>query len=71
MTRNPTGQAARTKLDPAARALGARLREMFDAVASGPMPEHLVDLVDQLERAHEARQAETGLREPRSLAEVS
>jgi hypothetical protein len=36
----------------ATRAIGARLRDMFDSVASGPMPEHLLALVDQLETAY-------------------
>ena len=34
-------------------AIGQRLREMFDSVASGPMPEHLLALVDQLEVAYQ------------------
>ncbi len=34
---------------PALAGVGERLREMFDAMTSGPQPEHLVDLVDQLE----------------------
>jgi hypothetical protein len=34
------------------RAIGERLRDMFDSVASGPMPEHLLALVDQLETAY-------------------
>jgi hypothetical protein len=31
---------------------------MFDYMASDPMPAHLVELADQLERAYVARQAE-------------
>ena len=34
---------------PALAGVGERLREMFDAMTAGPMPAHLVDLVDQLE----------------------
>ena len=44
-----------------ARAIGDRLRDMFDHLTSGPLPEHLINLVDQLEAAHAAeaaRQAE-------------
>jgi hypothetical protein len=34
---------------PGLHGLGAQLREMFHEMVSGPMPDHLVDLVDQLE----------------------
>jgi len=34
---------------PALRGVGERLREMFDAMTAGPLPAHLVDVVDQLE----------------------
>ena len=34
---------------PGMAGIGERLREMFDAMTAGPMPDHLVDLVDQLE----------------------
>jgi hypothetical protein len=66
MTRTSNSQAA--KVQPAARALGARLREMFESVAAGPMPDHLVDLIDQLEQAREARLAEAGVGERRTPA---
>lgn len=36
--------------------IGERLRAMFDSVASGPMPDHLIALVDQLEEAWRADQ---------------
>jgi hypothetical protein len=68
MTRTADSQAVNAKVRPAARALGAKLRDMFDFVASGPMPQHLVDLVDQLERAYEASQTAAGVGEPRALA---
>ena len=45
---NPASPRAR----PAVRAIAERLREMFDSVAAGPMPEHLLNLVDQLEAAY-------------------
>lgn len=68
MTCNSDPVAALAKVQPTARALGAKLRDMFDCVASGPMPQHLVDLVDQLERAYETRQAEAGIGEARAIA---
>jgi hypothetical protein len=37
-----------------ASAIGVRLKGMFDSVASGPMPDHLLALVDQLEAAYRA-----------------
>lgn len=42
------------RMRPGASAIGERLREMFDSVASGPMPEHLLALVDQLEVAYQS-----------------
>ena len=39
---------------PGLAGVGERLREMFDAMTSGPQPAHLVDLVDQLEAQAEA-----------------
>jgi hypothetical protein len=39
---------------PALAGVGERLREMFDAMSSGPQPAHLVDLVDQLEAQAQA-----------------
>jgi hypothetical protein len=42
---------------PALAGIGERLREMFDAMTSGPQPAYLVDLVDQLE-AQAAAQGE-------------
>ncbi|HEX8232682.1 MAG TPA: NepR family anti-sigma factor [Caulobacteraceae bacterium] len=38
----PTGR-------PALDGLGQQLREMFQEIIAGPMPQHLVDIVDQLE----------------------
>lgn len=64
MTHQSNGETA--KVLPGARALGARLRDMFDSVAEGPMPPHLVALVDRLERAYVARQTEAGIGEPRA-----
>jgi hypothetical protein len=63
----PNSEAGQAKLQPTARGLGPRLREMFASMAQGPMPEHLVDLVDQLERAYETRQTCSGVGEPRTL----
>jgi hypothetical protein len=60
-------EAVNPTVAPANRTLGVTLRDMFDCVANGPMPQHLVELVDQLERAYEARQTEAGLGEPRGL----
>lgn len=48
-----TGQ---TGVRPASSALGEQLRHMFDHVARDPMPEHLMELVDQLEDAYVAGQ---------------
>jgi hypothetical protein len=70
MAYDPNHDPAKAEAQPAAHGLGASLREMFDSVARGPMPDQLVALVDRLERAHEARQAEARVGERRSLAEV-
>jgi hypothetical protein len=43
---------------PALAGVGDRLREMFDAMTAGPMPAHLVDLVDQLEAQADDKTAE-------------
>ena len=43
---------------PALAGVGERLREMFDAMTAGPMPDHLVDLVDQLEAQADDKPAE-------------
>jgi hypothetical protein len=40
--------AARRRRHGLAR-VGERLREMFEAMAEGPAPAHLIDVVDQLE----------------------
>jgi hypothetical protein len=53
VTRNLKGK-------PGVGALGVRLRDMFDHMARGPMPVHLVDLIEQLEHAYAARQIEEG-----------
>ena len=43
---------------PSLAGVGERLREMFDSMTAGPMPAHLVDLVDQLEAQAEGKPAE-------------
>jgi len=50
MTRDANDESPRMRAG--ARAIGERLREMFASVASDPMPEHLLALVDQLEVAY-------------------
>ena len=45
---------------PALAGVGERLREMFDAMTAGPLPSHLVDLVDQLEAQADAADKPAG-----------
>jgi hypothetical protein len=46
---------------PALAGVGDRLREMFDAMTTGPMPAHLMDIVDQLEAQAQDKPAESCL----------
>jgi len=55
--RKTRGSSIEAEANPQTReeAIGGRLKAMFDAVASGPMPSRLTVLVDELERKHAGR----------------
>ena len=62
MAYTPTTTAALRR--PSLAGVGERLREMFDSMTAGPMPAHLVDIVDQLEAQAEAEPAERACLNP-------
>ena len=49
---------------PSLAGVGERLREMFDSMTAGPMPAHLVELVDQLEAQADDKPAERACLNP-------
>lgn len=50
-----TGKKSPPALDPLVQShIGRRLRSMFDEVASQPVPDRFLNLLDQLERSDEA-----------------